>query len=154
MIAGVSIHPLKIIKDDRGQIMHMLRADAPHFKAFGEIYFSAVFPERVKAWHIHKKMTLNYAVPFGEILMVLYDDRPGSPTQGEVMEIPLGDSNYSLVTVPPMVWNGFMGKSNFPSLVANCTDIPHDPEEIARKDSDDPSFPYVWKSRFQERKPK
>lgn len=154
MIQGVAIHPLRIIKDDRGQIMHMLRADAPHFKKFGEIYFSMVFPERVKAWHIHKQMTLNYAVPFGEILLVLYDDRPESPTKGKVMEIPLGDSNYSLVTVPPLVWNGFVGRSNFPSLVANCSDIPHDPQEIGRIDADDPIVPYKWNSNFLEKKAK
>lgn len=155
MIAGVEIHPLKIIRDERGQIMHMLRNDAGHFTKFGEIYFSMVFPQRVKAWHIHKEMTLNYAVPFGEILLVLHDDRAGSPTKGETMQIPLGDPNYSLVKVPPMVWNGFMGRGNFPALVANCSDIPHDPKEIGRIAADDPRVPYQWPAeiRFLEKHP-
>lgn len=150
MIKGVEIHPLKIIKDDRGQIMHMMRSDSPAFKKFGEIYFSMVFPGRVKAWHIHKLMTLNYAVPFGQISLVLYDDRKDSPTKGELMEIPLGDTNYSLVSVPPMVWNGFIGNSNFPSLVANCSDFPHDPDEIGRISPFDPSIPYRWKTDFKQ----
>jgi dTDP-4-dehydrorhamnose 3,5-epimerase len=109
-----------------------------------------VFPGRIKAWHIHKKMTLNYAVPFGQIILVLYDDRDDSPTRGKLMEIPLGDSNYSLVTVPPMVWNGFVGKSNFPSLVANCSDIPHDPEEIGRISPHDLKIPYRWPTDFKQ----
>jgi hypothetical protein len=87
----------------------MLRADAPHFKQFGEIYFSAVNPGAIKAWHIHKEMSLNYAAVVGTIKLVLYDDRPDSPTRGELMELFIGEQNYSLVTVPPMVWNGFKG---------------------------------------------
>ena len=39
MIEGVKISHLKIISDDRGKIMHMIRADSPIFKKFGEIYF-------------------------------------------------------------------------------------------------------------------
>ena len=148
MIDGVAIHKLKVIKADRGQIMHMMRSDSDHFSKFGEIYFSQVFPGRIKAWHIHREMTLNYAVPVGRITMVLYDDREGSSTKGELMEIELGDENYSLVTVPPGVWNGFVGKGNMPALVANCADLPHDPEEISRMDAFDKSIPYEWKTDY------
>ncbi len=148
MIDSVAIRPLKVIKDDRGQIMHMLRNDVDHFSKFGEIYFSQVFPGRIKAWHIHKEMTLNYAVPVGRITMVLYDSRNDSPTKGELMEIDLGDENYSLVTVPPGVWNGFVCKGNMPALIANCADLPHDPEEISRMDAFDKSIPYKWKTDY------
>ena len=50
------------------------------------------------------------------------------------MEIYIGEQNYQRVTVPPGVWNGFKGIDNKPSIVANCSDIPHDPEEIKRMD--------------------
>ena len=82
MIAGVKITPLKQILDERGKIMHMLRCDSPDFMGFGEIYFSCVYPGVIKGWHIHKEMTLNYAVPHGNIKLVLYDDREGSSTRG------------------------------------------------------------------------
>ena len=65
MIDGVKIVPLRQIPDERGKVMHMLRADAEHFSGFGEIYFSMVYPGAVKAWHLHRRMTLNYAVPIG-----------------------------------------------------------------------------------------
>ena len=122
----------------------MLRRDWDVFEAFGEIYFSCVFPGAIKAWHIHKRMTLNYAVPLGEIRFVLYDDRPDSPTRGEVQEMVLGPDNYCLVTVPPMVWNGFKGLGSETSIVANCATIPHDPDEIVRRDPMDPYIPYDW----------
>jgi dTDP-4-dehydrorhamnose 3,5-epimerase len=144
MIDGVVITPLKQISDERGKVMHMLRCDAPHFKGFGEIYFSCVYPGVVKGWHIHKKMVLNYAVPHGRIQFALYDARPGSKTQGEVMELLLGTDNYCLVTVPPMVWNGFQGLGTEMAIVANCASIPHDPQEIERLDPFDPSIPYQW----------
>ena len=122
----------------------MLRRDWDVFEAFGETYFSCVFPGAIKAWHIHKRMTLNYAVPLGGIRFVLYDDRPDSPTRGEVQEMVLGPDNYRLVTVPPMIWNGFKGLGSETSIVANCATIPHDPDEIVRRDPMDSTIPYDW----------
>ena len=144
MIDGVRITPLKQILDERGKVMHMLRNDATDFAGFGEIYFSCIYPGSIKGWHIHKKMVLNYAVPYGNIKFVLYDAREGSPTQGEIQEIFMGPDNYCLVTVPPMIWNGFKGIGSEPSIVANCASIVHDPAEIDRRDPFDPSIPYDW----------
>ena len=144
MIDGVKIKPLKKIPDERGLIMHMLRCDEPDFEKFGEIYFSCVHPGVIKGWHIHKKMTLNYAVVKGMIKLVLYDDRENSKTKGELMEIYMGDENYVLVKIPPMVWNGFKGIPPELSIVANCATLPHDPKEIDRLDPFDNRIPYDW----------
>ncbi len=144
MIQGVVITPLRQIPDERGKIMHMLRADAPHFQKFGEIYFSCVNPGAIKAWHIHKEMTLNYACLVGHVKFVLYDERAKSPTKGELQEIYIGESNYCLVTVPPQVWNGFKGIGEKPAIVANCATHPHDPGEISRMDPFSPQIPYKW----------
>ncbi|GAG97290.1 unnamed protein product [marine sediment metagenome] len=97
MIEGVNLVNLKQIPDDRGKIMHMLRCDEDHFEKFGEIYFSVVYPEVIKGWHLHKKMVLNYAVPVGMIKLVLYDERDGSSTKGKLMELFIGENNYCLV---------------------------------------------------------
>jgi dTDP-4-dehydrorhamnose 3,5-epimerase len=147
MIEGVSITPLRQFMDERGKVMKMLAKGDPMFRDFGEIYFSCVYPNAIKGWHIHKRMTLNYAVPHGRIKFVLYDDREGSSTKGEIQEIFMGPDNYCLVTVPPLVWNGFKGIGNEMAMVANCASIPHDPEEIARRDPFDPSIPYSWDIR-------
>ena len=144
MIEGVLVTPLRQILDERGKVMKMLSRDDAAFRDFGEIYFSGVYPGVVKGWHLHKQMVLNYAVPQGRIKLVLYDGRDGSRTRGEVQEVFLGPDNYQLVTVPPMVWNGFKGLGNEMALVANCASIPHDPQEISRCDPFDPSIPYDW----------
>lgn len=124
--------------------MHMLRADAPYFKQFGEIYFSLVYPGVIKAWHLHNKMTLNYAVIQGMIKLVLYDDRTDSPTRGQLEELFIGEQNYMLVTIPPGIYNGFKGIGNKTSIVANCATHPHDPEEIVRTSPFSNKVPYDW----------
>ena len=149
MIDGVKITPLRQILDERGKVMHMLRADEEGFSGFGEIYFSCVYPGAIKGWHIHKEMILNYAVPHGNIKFVLYDDRPSSVTRGEIQEIFMGPDNYCLVTVPPMVWNGFKGLGNELSIVANCASIWHKVDEIERLDPFDLSIPYDWEIKHR-----
>jgi len=147
MIEGVKIIPLRKIPDERGCIYHMLRNDAQHFEKFGEIYFSTVYPQAVKAWHLHKEMALNYAVVVGMIKLVLFDDRHGSETKGQTTELFIGQHNYQLVHVPPMVWNGFKGISDQMAIVANCATSPHDPQEITRQDPNWPTIGYNWNRR-------
>lgn len=144
LIAGVIITPLRKIPDDRGTIMQMMRCDQAPFLKFGEIYFSTVFPGIVKGWHIHTEMTLNYAVIKGSIKMVLYDDRDDSQTKGMINEFVIGRDNYSLVTIPPLVWNGFMGIGIEEAIVANCSTVPHRSDEINRCDPHDSNIPYSW----------
>lgn len=145
MIQDVIISKKKQFIDDRGKIMHMLRNDEDIFKSFGEIYFSCIFQHKIKAWHLHKKMTLNYSVIHGEIKLVLFDNRAESATKGLVQEIKLSPENHCVVTVPPLIWNGFISLYKGTSIVANCSDIPHDTNEIIRKEFDDTSIPYRWK---------
>ena len=144
MIDGVTVIPLKQIPDERGKILHMLKISDSNFEKFGEMYFSMVYPNVVKGWHIHKRMNLNYAVPVGMIKLVLYDGREGSKTKGELMELFVGEDNYVLVHVPFGVVNGFKGIGTKPALVANCATVPHDPEEIERIDPFNNNIPYDW----------
>lgn len=144
MIDGVSVYPLRQIPDERGKVMHMLKASDPYFERFGEIYFSMVYPGVIKGWHRHSRMTINYAVVVGMIKLVLFDDRPDSPTRSQIQELFVGESNYCLVKVPAMVWNGFKGIGTAPAIVANCATIPHDPAEIERMDPLRSTIPYQW----------
>ena len=147
IISGVELIKKKVISDDRGKILHMLRTDDKNFKKFGEIYFSYIYPKKIKAWHIHKKMTLNYVAAYGKIKLVLYDDRKKSKTYGKIQEIFLSNDNHLLVSIPPLIWNGFTSADHNLAVLANCSDIPHDKTEIFRLDYDDPKFPYNWNKK-------
>mgnify|MGYP001165299883 FL=1 len=120
MIHDVKITPLKQIVDERGKIMHMMRNDSEIFKKFGEIYFSTVNPGFIKAWHLHKETTLNYACVKGKVKLVLFDDRKDSSTFGRYQELMLSPKDYFLVTIPPFIWNGFKGLDDSESIIANC----------------------------------
>ena len=98
---------------------------------------------------MHKEMKLNYAVIYGEIKFVLYDARKDSPTLGHIQEIFVSPENYVLVTVPPMVWNGFKCIGGKNSIIANCATLPHNPNEILRKAPNDPEIPYNWEIEFK-----
>ena len=147
MIQDVKIVKKQVINDDRGKIVHMLRNDDKNFLKFGEIYFSYVYPNMIKAWHIHKKMTLNYVAAFGKIKLVLYDDRKNSKTFGKIQEIFLSNQSHLLVSIPPNIWNGFTSADQNLAVLANCSDIPHDKTEISRLNFDDPKFPYNWNTK-------
>jgi dTDP-4-dehydrorhamnose 3,5-epimerase len=149
MIDGVIVTPLRQIFDERGNVMHMLREDSPVFSRFGEVYFSCTYPGAIKAWHLHKRMTLNYAVVHGAIKCVLFDDRLDSKTFGEINEFFLSPGNYCLLTVPPLIWNGWKGIGTETSIVANCATLAHEPDEIERKPAFDPSIPYDWQIRHR-----
>ena len=144
MIEGVIIQELKQQVDERGKVMHMLRCDSPFFKKFGEIYFSVVNPGIVKGWKRHNKMTQHFAVPVGKIRLVIYDGRKDSKTYGEIEEIEIGEDKYCLVKVIPLLWYGFKGISVNPALIANCTDLPHDPNEVEQLPISNNKIPYKW----------
>lgn len=144
MIEGVHVRPLTQIPDERGKVMHMLRSDAPWFERFGEIYFSTVHPGAIKGWHLHQRMTLNYAVITGMVKLVIYDDREDSSTRGELNELYIGQDNYALITIPPGIWNGVKGIGAQRASIANCATEPHDPEEIVRLDPFSTTIPYDW----------
>ena len=143
-IEGVQISPLKIISDERGSVMHMLRSDSRVFKKFGEIYFSTIFENKIKAWHLHKEATLNYVCVYGKVKLVLFDERKKSDTFGKYQEIFLSLENYSLITIPPNIWNGFKGLHKDHSIIANCLNLPHNEKEMVRSEINEKRFKYKW----------
>ena len=144
MIKDVVITSLRKIPDERGSIAHMLRSDAKHFIKFGEIYFSTVTKNGIKAWHLHKEATLNYVCVKGAVKLVLFDDRSLSSTKGKYQEFILSPKNYFLITIPPNIWNGFKNLDNEESIIANCLNIPHNEKEMVRENHDSENFNFDW----------
>ena len=144
-IEGVVLQDLRCIPTPGGPVLHMLRADSPLFRSFGEVYFSEVEPRCVKAWKRHSRQTQHFSVPVGRLKVVLYDDRPDSSTHGVLQEIELGRPDaYRLLRIPPQVWYGFTALGEVPALICNCVDLPHDPAESERIAVDSSVIPYSW----------
>lgn len=133
-IGGVHFRPLGVLADERGAVLHMVRCDAPDIGAFGEVYFSEIGPGVVKGWKKHRRQTQRLCVPVGRVRFVLRDERAGSETEGGEVAIDLGrPDGYGLLTIPPEVWYAFKGMAPKLSLVANFTDLVHDPEEVEKR---------------------
>ena len=113
------------------------------YNGFGEVYFSSIEPKVIKAWKRHKEMTLNLIVPVGTIRFVIYDDREASTSYNCFYEVTLSKENYYRLTVPPMVWMGFQCVGNVEAMVLNIASIPHQTNEVDKKEIKDILF--NWK---------
>ena len=133
LIDGVKVKALKVLPDERGYLMEILRADDPIFSKFGQVYVSATYPGVVKAWHYHRVQVDNFACVSGMVKLVLIDTRKGSATEGIVNEFFIGPQNPTLVQVPNLVYHGWKCISPEMSLVVNVPNEPYrysDPDEF------------------------
>jgi len=146
MIDGVIVKKLKVIPDERGYLMEMMRADDPFFKKFGQVYLSVAYPGVVKGWHYHKVQTDHFVIVSGMVKVVLYDQRQDSKTHGEVNEFFMGVHNPILLVIPPLVVHGMKAIGTEPGMLVNC------PSEMYRYDDPDEhridphkgGIPYDW----------
>jgi dTDP-4-dehydrorhamnose 3,5-epimerase len=148
-IHQVYIKQLKVIPDERGRLMEILRCDDEMFKKFGQVYMTTVRPGVVKGWHYHTVQTDNMVCVKGMLKLVLYDARPSSPTAFDINEFFIGEVNPLLVQIPPMVFHGFKGISGDDTIVINLPTEPYnytEPDEH-RLPPNDPSVPYEWRVR-------
>ena len=146
MIEGVVVKKLRLIPDERGRLMEILRNDDELFIKFGQVYMTTAYPGVVKGWHYHKKQVDNMAVVRGMMKIVLYDSREDSPTFKEVNEFFMGEHNPLLIKIPPLVMHGFKCISEREAIAVNCPTEAYDydnPDEF-RVDPHDNDIPYNW----------
>jgi dTDP-4-dehydrorhamnose 3,5-epimerase len=151
MIAGVMLKPLKLLPDERGFLMEMLRADEPVFEAFGQVYLTGCKAGVAKAWHYHREQSDHFVCVAGTALLVLYDARHDSPTHGEVQELvldapPCRHAAPLLVKIPPIVVHGFTALECDEARIMNVPTLPYrytDPDEF-RYPWNSPDIPYTW----------
>ena len=124
-IDGVIITPLRLIPDERGWLMEILRNDDPIFTQFGQVYMTTAYPGVVKGWHYHKKQTDNFTCVHGMMKVALYDKREGSSTYGALMEIFVGEKNPVLISVPPGVYHGFKGIGTETAFFVSVPTLPY-----------------------------
>jgi dTDP-4-dehydrorhamnose 3,5-epimerase len=146
MIDGVKVKPLKVLPDERGHLMEMLRCDDEFYQKFGQVYLTVAYPGVVKGWHYHKVQTDHFVCVKGMLKVVLYDDRDGSPTKGEVSEFFMGERNPILLVIPNGVLHGMKGIGTEAAYLINVPTEPYrydDPDEF-RVDPHNNDIPYDW----------
>ncbi|MFH1664596.1 MAG: dTDP-4-dehydrorhamnose 3,5-epimerase family protein [Candidatus Omnitrophota bacterium] len=147
MIEGVRIKKLKIIPDERGRLMEILRCNDDIFEKFGQVYMTTAFSGVVKAWHYHKKQTDNFTCIKGMMRLGLYDAREGSPTRGAVEEYILSPRDPFLVKIPNGVYHGFKCVGQEEAIVINTVTEPYDPDnpDEYRVDPYDNDIEFDWR---------
>ncbi|MFB0566375.1 MAG: dTDP-4-dehydrorhamnose 3,5-epimerase family protein [Candidatus Aminicenantaceae bacterium] len=149
MIEGVKTKKLRVIPDERGRLMEILRSDDDLFLNFGQVYMSTTYPNIVKAWHKHDKQTDNITCIRGMIKLVLYDPRPNSSSFKEISEFYLGIHNPLLLQIPPGIYHGWMCVSQEEAIVINIpTEVyDYDNPDEQRLDPHQNDIPYDWKRK-------
>lgn len=136
MIEGVSLHPLKQISVPMGDLWHAFKANDEGFVGFGEAYLTQIEPHQIKGWKRHNRYVLNIVVIVGAVKFVIYDDRDGSATKSDFVEVILSPTdNYQRLTVAPGLWMAFAGASDSQtSILMDLIPELHSSEEADRKD--------------------
>ena len=146
IIEGVRTKALKVLPDERGRLMEVLRSDEEMFTKFGQVYVTTAYPGVVKGWHYHKIQVDHFVVVHGMMKIVLYDNRKTSPTKGLVNEFFMGDHHQILLRVPAGVLHGFKCVSEREAIVINIpTEVYHyDSPDEYRMDAHSKEIPYDW----------
>jgi len=111
-IEGLQIVQLRRFNDDGGSMTELARLDDGKLQGLEgftarQMNYSVMEPLAIKAFHMHRRQTdVWYVPPSDKLLLVVADVRQGSPTEGLVQRIVLGDGNSRLVRIPPGVAHG------------------------------------------------
>ena len=143
---GVSVKNLKVVPDERGWLMEILRCDDKIFEKFGQVYITTAYPGVVKGWHYHKKQTDNFTCIRGMMKVVLYDGRENSSSNKTIMEMFIGERNPMLISVPPGVYHGFKAIGQETAYFLSIPTLPYnyqEPDEY-RLPPDTKEIPYDW----------
>lgn len=144
---GMTFKELPTHLDERGSICELFDPrwswnEAP----FAYAYLFTIRPGKIKGWGMHRRHEDRYALLYGEMLVVLYDARPDSPTFGLVSKIVLSEHNRRLMNIPAGIWHANQNLGQKDVVVVNFPTIPydhHDPDKY-RLPLDTDQIPYSF----------
>jgi len=106
LIDGVILHPLVAHTDERGNVIELYH---PAFELpggpVGGVTLVTIRPGKVKGWVKHLKSDDRVSVLAGTAHVVLFDDRPDSPTYEMVNEFFISTQNPQTILIPMNVYH-------------------------------------------------
>ena len=145
--AGVTFHDVKTHVDERGVVCEMFDTRwGWHNDPLVFTYFYTIRPGAIKGWGIHKKHEDRYFILFGEMEVVLYDERPESATCGQVSKVVMSEYRRQLMNIPAGVWHANRNIGSKDAVVVNFPTIPYDHEnpDKYRSPLDTDKIPYKF----------
>lgn len=86
-------------------------------------------PELIKAFHWHRKQWDYWDIVAGNARVVLCDLREGSPTEGRIQVVMLGEHAPRMVAIPPYVAHGYQCVSMQDVILNYYVTEPYDPAD-------------------------
>jgi dTDP-4-dehydrorhamnose 3,5-epimerase len=124
---GVTFHDISTHVDERGSVFELFDLRwGWHNDPLVFVYTFTIRPGIIKGWGIHKKHEDRYFIQFGEMEVVLYDERPDSPTRGLVSKIVLSEYRRRLMNIPAGIWHADRNIGIKDVVVVNFPTIPYD----------------------------
>ena len=133
MIEGVKVKILKVIPDNRGRLMEILRVSETKIQP-QQVYLTTAYENVVKDkeyFHMHKNQTDFFCCVRGKIKLVLVDARENSKTEGEINEFEIGEENFCLITIPKRILHAFKSLKD-EAIIINSID-----HEYSRENPDE-----------------
>ena len=145
-IAGVSLRQLRLVSTPRGKVREFVRCDDPDFPGFGQVHVVETLPGVVRAWYRHQHQVDQLNAIAGRCRVCLFDDRPGSPSHGNFMEVVLSHDQPAVLSFPAQIWHGFATVGDTPSVIVqhNSRAFNHQNPDEEKRPADDTYFPVVW----------
>jgi len=121
VIQGVQIRPLKKHRDDRGWLMELFRADEIDQRIIPVMsYASETLPGVTRGSHEHADQTDFFCFLGPSIFrIVLWDNRPSSPSYRVRQEVLAGENSPCVVIVPEGVVHAYRNIGHTPGWVIN-----------------------------------
>lgn len=104
-IDGVIVHQPPVQVDHRGALVEMFTRPDFWAQPFAYAYQTSIRPGMLKGWFLHEHKVDRYHLVTGELLVLLYDDRPDSPTRGLLQKTVLSEKSARQVLIPPNIWH-------------------------------------------------
>jgi dTDP-4-dehydrorhamnose 3,5-epimerase len=124
---GVTFRDALTHVDDRGSVCEVFD---PRWK-WGDdpmvfAYFFTLRPGVVKGWGLHREHEDRYFILYGDLEVLMYDDRPASSTQGLLAKVYLSEHHRRLMNIPRGVWHANRNVGHRDVTVINFPTQPYD----------------------------
>ena len=150
LIEGVVVQSSTTHEDDRGTLCEIIGPHRPpHPAPLVYVYQFTIRPGKIKGWHSHHLHDDRIFISQGHVKVVLYDNRPESPTFGVVNEIFRSEQDRTVMVIPAHV---FHAHENIGATDALFISMPtraynHSAPDVYRLPLDTDQIPYSFNDR-------
>jgi dTDP-4-dehydrorhamnose 3,5-epimerase len=122
-IVGVVVREVRNVMKDNGYLTEIWREDWQlDALAVAQVFQVVLQPAAISAWHVHQHATDRLFANHGQLKIVLFDARAGSPTERRINVFRCGTARPMLIVVPPGVWHGVQNVGAIPASLVNLPD--------------------------------